>query len=83
MGKFSAGEMAILVSDRNGMHPETIGWDVEVKCEAPSYYDHDYIIVDETGKKWVAYESELRKKKPPEIDWVKMCNLKMPQKETV
>jgi len=85
--KFKTGEIAILINDKNGFHPETIGWEVEIKKAGVVISSHDYLVIDSTGKLWLAYESELEKKKPPKEDasWERIQELTKwnPTKEKV
>ncbi len=80
--KFEIGEIAIIKNSYYGLDGmETkITKDLSVKCtqlhpDGELMYGH---IVHGEGVVRYALPSQLRKKKPPkEIDWVKMCNLKV------
>ena len=84
--KFEIGEMAVIVKDFSGNLPHVVGIDVEIVIDPPSdKYIYDYVTKDSAGNIWYCLESELKKKKPPEedikeIDWVKLCNLKVLEK---
>lgn len=76
MAKFKKGDMVVLI----GSIPKfdfLIG--VEFEITSDMRLDEDGDKTYNIGGKYIAMESHLRKKKPPEekIDWVEKLNLKI------
>jgi len=87
IGEIVIGQNFINWPERNGMECEIIG---ELKERGSSSLTTGIYTVDECYEvKWEDGITSaqkpyfLRKKKPPEIDWVEMLDLKMPQREMV